>query len=86
VVEGKVVRVGRRTLAVSLMAMETTGLGGTDETPARGIAEQHGRGVPLRVERASDAGGTKTLPKRDASDEPAEARSALTGEAHAWCL
>jgi len=50
--EGKVVRVGRRTLAVSLMAVETTGPGGTDETPARGRAEQHGLGVPLRVERA----------------------------------
>jgi len=51
VVEGKVVRVGRRTLAVSLVALEATELGGADETPARGIAEQHGRGVPLRVER-----------------------------------
>jgi hypothetical protein len=50
--EGKVVRVGRRTLAVSLKAMETDRLGGANETPARGIAEPHGRGVPLRVERA----------------------------------
>ena len=52
VAEGKVVRVGRRTLAVSPQAMETTGPGGTDEMQARGIAEQHGRGVPLRAERA----------------------------------
>jgi hypothetical protein len=52
VAEGKVVRVGRRTLAVSRTAVEPMRLGGTDEMRARGIAEQHGRGVPLRVERA----------------------------------
>jgi hypothetical protein len=49
---GKVVRVGRRTLAVSLKAMATARPDRADETLARGIAEQHGRGVPLRVERA----------------------------------
>ena len=79
-------RVGRRTLAVLPMAMKATGSGGADETPARGIAEPHGLGVPLRVERARNEGGTTTLPKRDANIEMAEARSALTGEAHAWCL
>ena len=79
--EGKVVRVGRRTLAVSRKAVKPMRLGGTDETQARGIAEQHGLGVPLRVERARDAGGTMTLPNGDAKSETAGAPSALTGEA-----
>ena len=65
VVIGKVVRVGRRTLAVAPEPFGTTRPGGIREMQARGITERHGRGAPLRVERRWTASGAMTRPMRD---------------------
>ena len=85
-VEGKVVRVGRRTLAVAPKPVGSMRPEGRREMLAPGITERHGRGVPLRVERQSTPRDATTLPMRDESGMLAEAASALAEKAPAWTL
>ena len=58
-------RVGRRTLAVSAEPVGRTILGGMRAMRALGITERHGLGVPLRVERQWTARNTMRLLKGD---------------------
>ena len=63
--EGKVVRVGRRTLAVAPKPIGRMRQDGRRKRLAPGITERHGRGVPLRVERQSTPRGATTLAMGD---------------------